>query len=67
MLYCPIISNTTDELFLKCTTCEKTFSALLNIAPADFDEVEVEDKTYKCSVCTRFDTYAKADLFYLAN
>jgi hypothetical protein len=40
------------------------FPTEVDLQPSAFDEVEIEDKTYKCPVCANFDTYGKAALFY---
>ncbi len=49
---------------MRCTNCGVIFPARLDLAPEDYEETAVDDKTYKCPVCANFDTYTKEDLFY---
>lgn len=63
-LYGGHISNSPDQLVLRCTNCGVLFPTSLRMSPEDFEAATIEDKTYKCPVCANFDTYSKADLFY---
>ena len=58
------IADTSNRLQLKCTNCGVVFPSDVKLSPEEFQEADIEDKTYKCPVCANFDTYGKRDLFY---
>jgi hypothetical protein len=58
------IADTSTRLYLKCTNCGVIFPSEVDLSPADLDQATIEDKTYQCPVCAKFDTYGKTDLFY---
>lgn len=62
--YCRGISNSSKRLYLTCTNCGVIFPSEVEMASAELDRADTDEKTYKCPVCANFDTYGKEDLFY---
>ncbi len=57
------ISNSLDQLSLKCANGGAVFNSFLVMSHESFMAATIEATTYTCPVCANFDTYVKADLF----
>ena len=58
------MGNSQDQFFLRCSNCGAVFSASIRLPPASFESAGIQNTTYQCPDCSKFDTYGKTDLFY---